>query len=1116
MAGNSGYVDFTGDSSTLRVYWSESVTDSAGAKSTVSITSIWLSTNGLFGGTWNADLVLQINGTNAVTLSQSDGNGVYLNTGGTFYEVKKGDASITRSVSNIAHNADGSKSINIRLKPNNFAYAGFWSYPYNTKQITTAYIDKAITLYTLPVGTLSTSAGTGVSSLTVKRGSATISSGTKLYYGDVLTVSWSIATGYTVNTHTVNGSTINNGGSTGSVTGNVSVAVTAKLLTYTLSISAGTGSTITVKRGTTTLSNGATLTYGDVLTITFGTSSSAYNLGTHTVNGSTFTSGSTHTVAGAVSVVSTASLKTYTLTISQGSNSTITVKRNNNTLSNGATLTYGDVLTITFAAAPGYAIGTHTVNGTAFTSGGTHTVSGAVTVVSSATQTTFTLSLTKGSNTNLTVSRNGTTLSNGDSLTYGDVLTITFSAAGGYTLTKGTVNGSAFTSGNTYTVTSNVTVVTQATANPYPLTITQGNNTVITVMRGTQQLYNGDQIATNDVLTISFAATSGYAISIHTVNGSAFTSGDTLTVSGAVTVVSAAVTVGQLAEPTNVSPDTLNGTGCVDATQDLTVTWQVNGNVSMTAYQIVIYENNSASTQVYTTGQVALSTPFWGHDYEGNVQYFSATISAAALSSAGVVNGNEYKLVITQWWGASAYITQNTASVFVTRAAASVAVSFAEATGTTQTFVGTYTQENGAPLNWVRWTIYQGAATGTALYDSGQISGTGILRVDWDGMMPEVTYTVVCEVETSDGDRASGSLSHTIAVGNDYVFSGDVSVCQQPESGIIVSWTPQPFVASYTVHRRVAGDATFVKVADVNRVTNSITDYGAAAQTPYIYYVFPTIGGAAQQPGISEEFTADFRVWSILRTAQKDKQTFSVTKRYAFRMGFGGVNEGGISNNNSPSLLQNFTRYPMRQTSSANYLSGSVSGFIGSVANGQYSDTVAQARELMELSQTSDPLFLCDTKGHLLRIQTAGSVGVTVQTKSRVQPQTLTLPWAEIGDASNIAVLNDSELLAAFSDVETLSTPARSQTSLTEIQAGSPILVNVTTNGTYGGGDDNGAYLIFYDASETQIGSAIEVSGDLNNGVEINAAAPSNAAYMVIGWYLGTDTTTSTVKAVYA
>ena len=152
---------------------------------------------------------------------------------------------------------------------------------------------------------------------------------------------------------------------------------------FPLSISAGTGSSITVRRGGTTLSHGATLSYGDVLTVQFA-AQNGYELTAHTLNGASFPSGGTHTVSGAVSVAAAAVTKTYALTISAGTGSTVTVRRNGTALANGATLTHGDVLTVSFAAQSGYELLTHTVNGASFPSGGSHTVSGAVTAAATA------------------------------------------------------------------------------------------------------------------------------------------------------------------------------------------------------------------------------------------------------------------------------------------------------------------------------------------------------------------------------------------------------------------------------------------------------------------------------------------------------------------------------------------------------------------------------------------------------------------------------------------------------------------------------------------------------------------------------------------------------------
>ena len=94
-----------------------------------------------------------------------------------------------------------------------------------------------------------------------------------------------------------------------------------------------------------------------------------------------------------------------------------------------------------------------------------------------------------------------------------------------------------------------------------------------------------------------------------------------------------------LFQPSNISPSEINNSGTVDLTQPLTISWQVNGDSAMTAYQIVFYQNDAGSTQLYDTGQVSLAQPFWGINYAGQVQYYTVTIPAATLNANGHTNG---------------------------------------------------------------------------------------------------------------------------------------------------------------------------------------------------------------------------------------------------------------------------------------------------------------------------------------------------------------------------------------------------------------------------------------------------------------------------------------------
>lgn len=99
---------------------------------------------------------------------------------------------------------------------------------------------------------------------------------------------------------------------------------------YTLTTNIGANTSVTITRiespnqhaSTGALQNGSTIYHGDILKIT-ASANSGYNLSTFTVNGSNFTNGNTITIAGNVSIVTTAILNTSWKTVWSG-NTTLT------------------------------------------------------------------------------------------------------------------------------------------------------------------------------------------------------------------------------------------------------------------------------------------------------------------------------------------------------------------------------------------------------------------------------------------------------------------------------------------------------------------------------------------------------------------------------------------------------------------------------------------------------------------------------------------------------------------------------------------------------------------------------------------------------------------------
>lgn len=189
-------------------------------------------------------------------------------------------------------------------------------------------------------------------STTVKRTSSpyagaatgTLSSGEAIYYGDVLSVTYTASAGYSLT---------DKGGTSFTVSGNITssdIYATTKVNSYYVNWTNGTGYTITVKRTSSphagaeirTLNQKATVYYGDVLSITY-TATTGYSITDKGITSITVTDN----VTGA-KIYAAAAPNNYTYTI--------VYKSSNGTAlgSTTATYKYGTTNTITPPAKSGY------------------------------------------------------------------------------------------------------------------------------------------------------------------------------------------------------------------------------------------------------------------------------------------------------------------------------------------------------------------------------------------------------------------------------------------------------------------------------------------------------------------------------------------------------------------------------------------------------------------------------------------------------------------------------------------------------------------------------------------------------------------------------------------
>jgi len=467
-----------------------------------------------------------------------------------------------------------------------------------------------------------------------------------------------------------------------------------------------------------------------------------------------------------------------------------------------------------------------------------------------------------------------------------------------------------------------------------------------------------------------------------------------------------------LFQATNIVPDLKSGIGLgvVDATISLKVSWQVNGDFpAMTGMSITIYANNEASTLKYTTGKVSFPTPFYGADALGNLQYFSYTIPATALSGAGIVNGQEYKLVITQYYddnGTEKSVTQTSASVFITRRNPTFTLTTVPATVTASsyTFYLNYAQQQGDTLDWIRYQIAQGSDTDHPVYDSGNIYGAAVYSCTYKSFRSGYTYSFKATAQTSSGvlldtGWATFNVQYSVAE-----TAGAVTVGVKKDiNGIAVGWQNMSTVSGqsrWLIFREQGNSGVLVKVADVGIGIRSIIDYGAASsQGPYDYIA--AAANASSEiigtPVRSEQIRPLFYRWTLLTAVKNDNGTFTVNAQYHFRYN---MDSGSVSNNNSPSVLQNFTPNPTVQPAPQNYRSGTLKALLGTVSSGRYTDSLALRNALMALSVSENPIFLKSSKGDVMRIRLNGAVTAATSEKTEALAQTVSVPWIALEDAA--------------------------------------------------------------------------------------------------------------------
>lgn len=255
---------------------------------------------------------------------------------------------------------------------------------------------------------------------------------------------------------------------------------------------------------------------------------------------------------------------------------------------NGDLITIGDTYTITATPSEGYAHSALLINGVVKTNPATVVITdNQFSVVAQASDILFDLAVV-GNHMTLSVVDGEIEYSAGANvLPLGAEVVITATNDVGYEVTGITVNGEPFVNGDTLVVSTNTEIEVFVAELSHDLTITKDANCTLTVMYGENELVAGEDVIPNSAeLVITATASEGYSIATLTINGTAFTSGESIVATEDIAIVATAVAldlplVGEIDFNTNSTWNSENEVYMVDTVPELDFSSVADGDVNL-------------------------------------------------------------------------------------------------------------------------------------------------------------------------------------------------------------------------------------------------------------------------------------------------------------------------------------------------------------------------------------------------------------------------------------------------------------------------------------------------------------------------------------------------------
>lgn len=362
------------------------------------------------------------------------------------------------------------------------------------------------------------------------------------------------------------------------------------------------------------------------------------------------------------------------------------------------------------------------------------------------------------------------------------------------------------------------------------------------------------------------------------------------------------------------------------------------------------------------------------------------------------------------------FVKQYSDAVFLTRTNPVLTINIANLNNNTLNSIilnatATYSQAQGDTLNWVQWKLTGTDDEGTiSVVEETPLIYTNVLSYNYDGLLSGYTYELTCTIETVNGIQASIAQTIIVEYENNTETTSLIISCAEKDGSILITWQEpeeDSNIIATSIYRQNDFDNHLELMYNLPANITQIKDFGIKSGEDYTYTLFFIDNNNTYSKAISSDsLCKQYKYYFLIEATQDPNFANTYHVLQIFKFG-NNINYGSISNNNTPSWLNNFTPYRFKQNSCINGKSGTLQALLGNY-NAQeniYNDTPRMMDQLFNISLSKNTFFLKDPKGNLYMVGISNPITQTINTKSQLQETTVKISWEEIGTTEGISLI---------------------------------------------------------------------------------------------------------------